>query len=211
MLLLKKQMVIQAWLQFIDTRKIRSNHCTSVLISTVCHTKRSSFVADDRAVMENFRSVNPSCVHACGHDGHIAIGLELARRIRSHISNYRGMIKLLFQPAEETILGAQSMVDKGLLSDVDYFLAVHLALSAERVPLPSHAIACGVCDFMSNHRLDVTFHPNIVSYDAAQGTHSTLLAACSAALNLHCIASHEKGLCRINVGQLKATSCPNRQ
>ena len=164
---------------------------------------------DDRVVMENFRSVNPSCVHACGHDGHIAIGLELARRIRSHISNYRGIINLLFQPAEETILGAQSMVDKGLLSDVDYFLAVHLALSAERVPLPSHAIACGVCDFMSNHRLDVTFHPNIVSYDAAQGTHSTLLAACSAALNLHCIASHEKGLCRINVGQLKATSCPN--
>ena len=165
---------------------------------------------EDRAVTEDYRAVNPNCVHACGHDGHTAIGLELARRVMSRFSDYCGVMKLLFQPAEETTLGAQSMVDKGLLDDADYFLAVHLALSAENVPLPSHTIACGVRDFLSNHRLDVTFHGKAAHpCGAAQEGRNALLAACSAALNLHAIAPHEKGLSRVNVGKIQGGVCSN--
>lgn len=175
-----------------------------------CLPYEEEYLPHDRVITEKFRAVNPNCVHACGHDGHTAIGLELARRIVHHRQDYCGVVKLLFQPAEETTLGAQSMVDKGLLDDVNYFLAVHLALSAENIPLPSHSIACGVRDFMSNHRLDVTFHGKAAHpCGAAQEGHNALLGACSAALNLHCIAPHEKGLCRVNVGKIQGGVCSN--
>lgn len=175
-----------------------------------CLPYEEEYLENDPVITDDFRSVNPACVHACGHDAHTAIGLALARRIMQNISEYTGIIKLLFQPAEEIILGAQSMVDKGLLDDVDYFAAVHLALSAENVPLPSHTIACGVRDFMSDRQLDVTFHGRAAHpCGAAQEGRNALLAACSAALNLHCIAQHEKGLCRVNVGQIEGGVCSN--
>lgn len=67
----------------------------------------------------------------------------------------KGKIKLFFQPAEETFYGAQSIVDKGHLDDVMNFIAVHIALSAENKPLPSHTVACGCRDFLSDRQLDV--------------------------------------------------------
>lgn len=152
-----------------------------------------------------FLSQNSNCVHACGHDGHTAIGLGAAEVLLTNKEKLCGRIKFIFQPAEETFYGAQSIVDKGHLDDVDYFIALHIALTAEGIPLPSHSIACGCKDFLSDRQLDVTFlgkaaHP----CGASQEGKNALLAACSAALNLHCIAPHEEGLCRINVGTLHA-------
>ncbi len=165
---------------------------------------------DSPASTEGYRSVNYSCTHACGHDAHTAIGLELARRIMENIDEYSGQIRLIFQPAEETTLGARSIVDKGHLNNVDYFLAVHLALSAENVPLPSHTVACGVKDFMSCRQIDVTFHGKAAHpCGAAQEGKNAILAACCAALNLHSIAHHEKGLCRVNVGKIQGGVCTN--
>ncbi|MBS5334396.1 MAG: amidohydrolase [Clostridiales bacterium] len=162
------------------------------------------------AQKNGYKSVNSGCTHACGHDAHTAIGLELARRITENIDQYAGIIKIIFQPAEETTLGAASIVDKGHLDDIDYFIAVHLALSAENVPLPSHTVACGVKDFMSCRALDVTFHGKAAHpCGAAQEGKNALLAACSAALNLHSIAHHEKGLCRVNVGRIEGGVCTN--
>ena len=42
--------------------------------------------------------------------------------------------------------------------NVDNFLAMHVALSAENKPLPSHTVACGCKDFLSDRQLDITFH-----------------------------------------------------
>ena len=166
--------------------------------------------AESAAQKNGYKSVNAGCTHACGHDAHTAIGIELARRITDSVDKYAGIIKLIFQPAEETTLGAESMVTKGHLDNIDYFLAVHLALSAENVPLPSHSVACGVKDFMSCRALDVTFHGKAAHpCGAAQEGRNALLAACSAALNLHSIAHHEKGLCRVNVGKIEGGVCTN--
>ncbi len=163
-----------------------------------------------RPVDEGYVSINPEGVHACGHDAHTAIGLGLAKAIKDNINAYCGKIKLIFQPAEEGNLGAKSIVAKGHLDDVDTFLAVHLALSAENVPLPSHTIACGCRDFLSNRRLYVTFHGRAAHpCGASQEGKNALLAACSAALNLHAIAPHEKGLGRINVGEIEGGLCTN--
>lgn len=62
----------------------------------------------------SYASRNPGCMHACGHDGHMAIligaGANLARR-----RDFRGTVHLFFQPAEEKFGGAQMMIDDGLL------------------------------------------------------------------------------------------------
>lgn len=159
---------------------------------------------------QNYISIHDKCVHACGHDAHTAIGLGLADEIMSHKTDYTGTIKLIFQPAEETTLGAASIVDKGHLDDVDYFMVVHIALSAENQPLPSNTLCCGVRDFMSNRELEVTFHGKAAHpCGAAQEGKNALLAACTASLNLHCIAPHEKGLCRVNVGKIEGGVCSN--
>ena len=159
---------------------------------------------------EDYASCNPESVHACGHDAHTAMGLGIAEGILKKKEEYRGKIRLIFQPAEETFCGAISIVDKGHLDDVDNFLAMHVALSAENKPLPSHTVACGCKDFLSDRHLDITFHGRAAHpCGASQEGKNALLAACSAALNLHAIAPHEQGLTRVNVGELRAGIAPN--
>ena len=165
---------------------------------------------DFRPVTEGYRSLHSGAVHACGHDAHTAIGLGLAKEIAEHKDEYTGIIKLIFQPAEETNKGAVSIVSKGHLDDVDRFFAVHLALSYQNEPLPSHSMCCGVKDFMSCHQMDVIFrgraaHP----CGAAQEGRNALLAACSCSLAIHNIANHEKGLTRANVGAISGGDCTN--
>jgi len=164
----------------------------------------------DEPQRPGYRPCDPQSVHACGHDGHTAIGLGIAAELMKRKGELKGKIKLFFQPAEETFYGAQSIVDKGHLDDVMNFIAVHIALSAENKPLPSHTIACGCRDFLSDRQLDVYLegkaaHP----CGASQEGKNALLAACSAALNIHSIAPHEEGLCRVNVGEIHAGVCAN--
>lgn len=159
---------------------------------------------------EGYKSVNDNVVHGCGHDGHTAIGLGIAEELMAKKDQLHGKIKLFFQPAEETFYGAQSIIDRGHFDDVTNFIALHLALSAENKPLTSKTIACGCKDFVSDRQLDVYFegkaaHP----CGAAQEGKNAVLAACSAALNLHCIAPHEEGLCRVNVGEIHGGVCAN--
>ena len=163
---------------------------------------------------EGYISTHPGSVHACGHDGHTSLGLGLAEVIMGDLDSYKGRIKLIFQPAEEVYFGAESIVAKGHLDDVDEVMIVHVALSAENEPLTSHQLCCGVFDFMSCSQLDVTFHGRGAHpCGAAQEGKNALLAAASAALNLHAIAMHEKGLGRVNVGFIRGgdvtnTICP---
>lgn len=73
-----------------------------------------------------YRSVTTGKMHACGHDGHVAIGLEVARRLAAQV--LPGSVKFAFQPAEEASNGAQAMIEDGVLDGprVDAAFGIHL-------------------------------------------------------------------------------------
>ena len=64
-----------------------------------------------------YSSQNPGVMHACGHDGHTAIGLTVARLLHSSRAEWSGTVKLVFQPAEEGLGGANRMVAEGVLEN----------------------------------------------------------------------------------------------
>jgi len=75
-----------------------------------------------------YRSTVPGVMHACGHDAHVAIALAVARRLADARAEWRGMVKLVFQPAEESGAGAQAMIDDGVLDApaVDAAFGLHV-------------------------------------------------------------------------------------
>jgi amidohydrolase len=75
-----------------------------------------------------FTSGHPGAMHACGHDGHMAMGLVTATVMNQIKDRISGTIKFVFQPAEEGPGGAKPMVDAGVMDHphVDYALGCHI-------------------------------------------------------------------------------------
>ena len=64
-----------------------------------------------------FASESAGVMHACGHDGHTAIGMGVAKLLARHRNELPGRVKLVFQPAEEGLGGALAMIEDGALDD----------------------------------------------------------------------------------------------
>jgi amidohydrolase len=64
-----------------------------------------------------YRSQNDGVMHACGHDGHTAMGMGAAQLLSKHRNELPGRVKLVFQPAEEGIGGANAMIADGVLEN----------------------------------------------------------------------------------------------
>lgn len=79
-------------------------------------------------------------MHACGHDFHTAMMLGAAKILKENEGEINGTVKLMFQPAEETLAGAKAMVEAGILENpnVDAAMMIHI-FSA--MPLPDGAVA----------------------------------------------------------------------
>lgn len=75
-----------------------------------------------------YASTVPGKMHACGHDGHTAIGLGVARLLSEQRDRLAGRVKFVFQPAEEIVEGARAMIADGVLHDPrpDVSLGLHL-------------------------------------------------------------------------------------
>ncbi|WP_432403058.1 amidohydrolase [Wukongibacter sp. M2B1] len=148
-----------------------------------------------------FSSENEGIMHACGHDCHAAIGLGVAETLSSIKNEIAGVgrIKLIFQPAEEGVRGAKAMVGAGILDDVDYIIGGHIGLK------PSKTLVCGTNGFMATTKFDVSFKGKgaHAGGEPNEGKNS-MLAACTAVLNLNAIPRHMAGASRINVGVLSS-------
>jgi amidohydrolase len=73
-----------------------------------------------------FKSTRRGVMHACGHDVHMAIALELARFVAERRQELPGMVRFAFQPAEEQAGGAQPMIDAGVLTGIDRVVGLHV-------------------------------------------------------------------------------------
>ncbi len=71
-----------------------------------------------------FTSEEASRMHACGHDGHVAIAIAVAERLSGEPAS--GPFRMLFQPAEEGAGGAQACANDGVLEGVGSALGLHL-------------------------------------------------------------------------------------
>jgi len=156
--------------------------------------------ASHRPNRDGYRTQREGLMHACGHDGHTAIGLALAERLANPASGWQGTLRLIFQPAEEGGRGAKPMVAAGVVDDVDYFFAGHLGCK-----LPTGQLAAAATGFLYSRKIDVTFHGQAAH--AAMGPQegrNALLAAATAALGLHAISRHADEVTHVNVGKLVA-------
>src|SRR5712691_11116090 len=77
----------------------------------------------------DYRSTIDGKMHACGHDGHTSIALAVADILSKRRAELTGDVKFIFQPAEETIGGAEPMVKEGAMQNVDSIIGLHLISS----------------------------------------------------------------------------------
>lgn len=89
-----------------------------------------------------FRSQNQGVMHACGHDGHTAIGMGVAQLLTKYRQALPGRVKLVFQPAEEALGGALAMINDGVLNDPKPAAAFGLHLWS-RLPLNHVVVQSG--------------------------------------------------------------------
>ena len=163
---------------------------------------------DHRPHAEGFASINTGFMHACGHDGHASIGLGVAKVLMNIKDSLHGTVKLIFQPAEEGVRGAKSIVEKGHLDNVDYVLGNHISGSNTKTG-DAHVIP-GIYASLATTKLDVVYRGKAAHAGAAPHLgNNALLAASSAVMNLYAIPRHGEGASRINVGTLHAGSGRN--
>ena len=152
-----------------------------------------------RPVVEGFVSQTPGVHHACGHDGHTAIGLGVAEWLSHPDANWHGTVRLIFQPAEEGGRGAKTMVEAGVVDDADWFFAAHLGCD-----LDTGTVAAAAGEMLFSTKFDVNFTGRAAH---AAGNpeigRNALLAGATAILNLHAISRFAGAATRVNVGRME--------
>ncbi|WP_081243330.1 amidohydrolase [Sporosarcina sp. P33] len=151
-------------------------------------------------VEQNFASIHEGEMHACGHDAHTSIGLAVANYLAKHREELTGTYKLIFQPAEEGVRGAKSMVAAGVVDDVDLFLTSHVGINVDL-----GTVVSGIDNFLATTKFNVVFKGKASHAGGfPEEGKNALLAASSAVLNLHSIPRSGKGQSQINVGKLRS-------
>ena len=140
-------------------------------------------------------------MHACGHDGHTAIGLAVAERLANPGRRVERHAEADL-PARRGRRARRQADGRrpAFVDDVDYLFAGHLGCN-----LPSGKLAARATGFLFSRKIDVVFHGRAAH--AAMGPHegrNALLAAAAAALGLHGIARHAQEQTHVNVGKLVA-------
>ena len=144
---------------------------------------------------QGFCSQYAGLMHACGHDAHTALGLAVARWIMENRERLTGVIKLIFQPAEEGVRGANAIVGSGFVDDVDVILASHCggAIKSKQIGLVYDGL-------LASTKFDIRF-TGVPSHagNQPQAGKNALLAACSTCLQMAGIPRHGDGATRVSL------------
>ncbi len=136
-----------------------------------------------------YRSVNPGVMHACGHDGHMAILLSAARELMRRRDEVGGQIVFCFQPGEEGYAGNKLMIDDGAMENphVDRTFALHLytGLDAGKIGVRDDAF------FPSSDRFEIELIGKGGHGAMPQGAVDPIVAAAQLVTLLQTIASRE--------------------
>ncbi len=122
----------------IETERILDTAVTGLLRGSSSegadgHVKTAALRADMDALPlteitgAEFASETPGVMHACGHDVHTAAVLGAARILAEHRDELKGNVVFLFQPDEEGRGGADRMIKKGCMDDVDAVFGAHVS------------------------------------------------------------------------------------
>ena len=103
--------------------------CVTVDLEGLNPAKKIAFRADCDALPilersgDEFASAVPGVMHACGHDAHTATQIGLAALLSEQKPSTN--VRLIFQPAEETLQGAKEVIAAGLVDDLDAIFGLH--------------------------------------------------------------------------------------
>ena len=178
----------------------------AIRVDLDCNTLPESRDGDRLPVREDFASCHDGFMHACGHDGHAAIGTALAAQLWQRRDKLRGQVRIIFQPAEEGLGGGASMVEAGVLDGVDILLGSHISMGLS----PVGTVSAGTHGFLASTKLDVWIHGRGAHAGVCPEEGRNALAAAAAAVtNLLAISRTGQGASRINVGSLVSTAGRN--
>ena len=134
-----------------------------------------------------FQSVNPGFMHACGHDMHMAALFGAVRFLHEHPETFSGIVRFVFQPAEEFGAGAKLMIEQGVMDGADRAVGMHISpilplgqISA--MPGP----CCAACD-----RFRINVHGKAAHGAMPQNGHDALVAASAIVMALQSLVSRE--------------------
>ncbi len=164
-----------------------------------CNDLQESDAPGHRPRREGFASVNPNRMHACGHDGHTAIGLVTAALLHEHRDELCGTVKLIFQPAEEGDRGALAMVKTGLLDDVDAVLGAHIYSSEE-----GNGMAGTQTGLYATTKFDIEIRgqSSHAGFAPQEGSNA-INAACLAVVGMQSFLQDGRGCGRLNIGTIQ--------
>ncbi|MFB6270347.1 MAG: amidohydrolase [Halobacterium sp.] len=152
---------------------------------------------------EGFRSEYGESMHACGHDGHMAIGVGVIEAVKA--SDFDGTLTVFFQPAEEASGGGKPMAESEHVDGIDYLFAVHLGLGH-----PTGEVVGGIEKPLAMCHVEATFHGESAHAGKAPNEGRNAIQALTTAVqNAYAIPRHADGMTRVNVGRIEGGTSSN--